>query len=559
MANLFFLIGILLFTATVLAIIARLLKQPYFLAYIITGILIGPMGLGFIADTETIDFMSELGIAFLLFIVGLELDVRKLKSLGFVSVISGLGQVFFTFLISFFLLNYLGAPVKTNFFISSAVVFSSTVIVIKLLSDKNELYSLHGRIALGILLVQDIIAIILLASLSDVMKSIPETILVTFIKLFFGIILLILLNKYVLSRLFGFFAKSQELLFLSTITWCFLFIILAKVLNLSLAIGALFAGVGLASLPYNLEIISKTKGLRDFFSIIFFISLGIQIVVYSVADIIFPVVFLSLFVMIGNPLIFTLVMSLLGFKPKTGFLTGISLAQISEFSLIIISYAHRLQMVSKEILSLITVVAAVTFATSSYYIMYSDKIYSRFSFILKFFEKLSLKKIKLGYRPKKDKKYDIVLFGANRIGKRILKKVLNYRKKIIVFDINPETIKKLMNKKIPCIYGDIGEISTIEELFAFRPKMVVSSVQNFNDNALLIKKVKQESGKIIILVTAQDAQDALKLYDEGADYVFVPHFIGGDYASNVVEESFKDMPSLLNRKLKELKELKKRQ
>ncbi|MBW2978600.1 cation:proton antiporter, partial [Candidatus Woesearchaeota archaeon] len=286
-------IGLILILATFLAYIARRLKQPMILGYIIAGMIIGPLGFKLVIDMDTITTLSELGIAFLLFIVGLEIDIRKLRNLGLIALVAGIGQVIFTFIITYLVVNLLGFSQIHTLYISIALTLSSTIIIVKLLSDKNEMNALHGRIALGILLVQDFVAVIALAALAK--NAITWTTVGLNVAVGIGFFAVALIaGMYILKYLFNPIASSPELLFLGAVSTCFMFAMISEKIGLSIAIGGFLAGICLAPLPYNLEIVSRIKSLRDFFATIFFVTLGMQVVIPNGVNIVFPVILFSL-------------------------------------------------------------------------------------------------------------------------------------------------------------------------------------------------------------------------------------------------------------------------
>ncbi len=555
MADLFVDIGIVIIIAAIGAYLAKLLKQPLILAYMVAGIVIGPQFLGLIKDHASIETLSALGIVFLLFIVGLELDVRKLKNVGSVSIIAGIGQIIFTFILGFFIAKAFGFSSLVSYIISAALTFSSTVIVVKLYSDKNEINTLHGRIALGILLIQDLVAVlalVFLQSFSDVNGSdILTTTLITILR---GIILFVIAitASYLLKHLFKRIAQSQELLFLASIAWLFLFALIASSLKFSIAIGSFLAGISLAILPYNLEIIGKTRSLRDFFATIFFVSLGMQITFSDIGGLILPAIILSLFVLIGNPLITMIPMSLLGYTSRVSFLTSVSIAQISEFSLILIVLASQLGYVTKEVVSLIALIAVITITLSTYAIIYDDGLYKKLKF-LKIFDKLSKKQKSLKYTPSKD--YPTILFGYNRIGYSIVSKLKRMNKGLLIVDYNPDLINKLIAEKRPCIYGDASDPEILSRINFKKARLIVSTVPNKEDNLLLLKKAKSVNKKTIAFLTASQIDEALELYDAGADYVILPHFLGGEYVSVLIEKLGFKPEKIFSHKAKHIKEL----
>ena len=324
MENIFFDIGLIIIVATIVGYLARLLKQPLIPAYILTGLIIGPI-LGLVEDSNVILTLSEIGIAFLLFVVGLELNLKKLKDVASIAIFGGLMQFILLFISGFLIAIILGFVKTESVYIALIVAFSSTMVVVKILSDKRELDTLHGRIIIGFLLMQDLIAIIALSILTTLNNFSMAILVIALLK---GIILLsvaVIASKFILPSLFRFAAKSQELLFLMALTTCFSFcifanyigqimmyffslpffenVILGNVLELlkpgfSIAIGAFIAGVSIANLPYNVEIIGKVKPLKDFFATIFFVSLGLELLLGEMHTILVPLIIFTLFVII---------------------------------------------------------------------------------------------------------------------------------------------------------------------------------------------------------------------------------------------------------------------
>ncbi|MCL4387175.1 cation:proton antiporter, partial [Patescibacteria group bacterium] len=336
MSNVFLETGIIITLAAILGAGVRFFRQPLILAYITTGLIIGPLSLMGVKNQDALNFLSELGITFLLFLVGLELSLKELKTVGKIALAAGLGQIVFTSLVGFILTSLLGFNMVSSIYVSVALTFSSTIIVVKLLAEKRDLNSLYGKITVGFLLVQDFVAIsalILLSGFSSNSNSwwnFPLIIIKGFLLLF----LVLYLSKKVIPSVFSKIAKSSELLFLTSIAWCFVFASVSYLIGFSLEIGAFLAGLALATTQQNWQIAAKIKPLRDFFIVIFFIILGSQMVITNLSQLWFPVIALSLFVLIGNPLILMFIFGRMGLRKRTSFFAGVTVAQISEFSLI---------------------------------------------------------------------------------------------------------------------------------------------------------------------------------------------------------------------------------
>ncbi len=552
--NIFFDIGFIVILSAMLACIARLLKQPLIPAYVIAGIILGPY-LGFITNIDVINNLSEIGIAFLLFIVGLEIDIKKLKDVGLIASIGGLFQIAAVFILTFIISSLLGFYAIESAYLGLIVAFSSTMVVVKLLSDKREIDTLHGRIIIGILLLQDIIAIFALSILNRGSFS-AESLVLSLFKGAIVIIVSFVVGRYILPPLFKFAAASQELLFIASIAVAFLFSMIINSIGFSIAVGAFIAGITL-NVPYNIEIIGKIKPLRDFFSVLFFVSLGTQLSLKTLGIIIGPLIIFILLVILLKPLIIMFLCSFFGFSKRNSFISAISLGQISEFSLILAAIGMSSGYISQDVFSLTVLLAVITIIITTYFINYSDSIYRSFAPMLGFFDKLTSAYQSLEYIPRKMKKY-VVLCGYNRIGYSIIKSLRKMRKSHIVVDFNPEIIKKLIAEKVPCLYGDVGDIEILQRLNLKDASMVISTVPDKNDNMLLIREAKKSNKKVVVFVTGSQIDEALELYNAGADYVILPHFLGGEHVSLILETFGKDLNKIIDNKVRHLEELKNR-
>jgi Kef-type K+ transport system membrane component KefB len=537
------------------SLIMRLLKQPLIIGYILAGILIGPIFLNLIPAGEVLDTFSQIGIAFLLFIVGLYLNPRVVKEAGKISVITGIGQVVFTSIIGYAICMLLGFSNTTSIYIAVALTFSSTIVVMKLLSDKEALDKLYGRITIGLLLVQDlmaIMAVIIISSLSGQTNS-WSFMLILLAKGVGAFLVLFAISYFLFPRLTSFFEKSQEFLFVFALGWGFGLSALFLYIGFSIEVGALIAGILLSMFPYSHEVSSRLKPLRDFFLISFFILLGSQIIFSEVQNMIIPAIVLSLFVLIGNPLIVMVIMGLFGYSRSTGFMTGVAIAQVSEFSLVLIALGVRMGHIPSSILSFVTIIALITIAGSSYLITFSDKIYSHFSKTFSIFEKKRLKeKEALG------ENYEYFLFGENRIGFSIMKLFMNTKKDYLIVDFNPERVKKLSSKGIPCVYGDVSDVEFLDELKVYKAKLIVSTVPEKETNMTLLNLIHKKNKDTIIIVTARHITEAFDLYKAGADYVILPHFLGGKYTSDLIERAKNNKDVYKEEKEKQIKDLKER-
>jgi len=557
MSSIFFDIGIIIIVATVFAFLAKLMKQPIIPAYILTGLILGPWT-GLITDVDTIHILSEIGISFLLFIVGLEINLKKLKNIGLAGTLGGTIQVVSLFSMGFIAAAVMGYLPIEAIYIGIILCFSSTMVVLKLLSDKTELDTLHGRIITGILLMQDVFAIFAISVLGKLDNFSALALFASFFNAFIIIAGALFASKHIFPKIFKFAARSGELLLLSALCLCFLFSLAFNYIGFSIAIGAFIAGVTLANLPYNIEIISKVRSLRDFFATIFFVSLGMEIMIVSAQKIIFPFILFLFIIIIIKPFIILFLTAYFGFKSRTSFYTGMSLGQISEFSLIIMAQGLKLGHVSQEMFSLTIILAITSIVLTSYYIKYDHIIFHKLAKRLKIFDRFTSadKEQDLDYLPKK--KTDVILCGYNRVGYSIGRTIRRMKKSLLVVEFNPEIIKFLIRNKVACIYGDIGDIELIERLPLREAKMVISTVPDERDNKMLIKKAKHANADCVVYVTANQVDEALDLYDTGADYVILPHLLGGDHVSLLLEDFTQDVNKLIGNKLEHIKELHRR-
>ena len=544
--------------ATVLGILAKILKQPLIVAYIASGIIVSYLGVFRGSDREIFDLFSNLGIAFLLFLVGVDLKFEDLKYLGRASFITGIGQIVFTTLVGFILISALGYDFWPSLYMAFAITFSSTVIIIKLLSEKGHLQSLYGKISVGFLLVQDFVAILFLMVISGLGS---EPLSLTHVAGAFGrgfllVIVAYLASKYLLKYLFRLVSSSLELLFVSAIAWAFAFSAFAVLLGFSTAIGAFLAGLVIASSPYSLQISARVKPIRDFFIIIFFILLGASSAVGAKSVEVWQVVVLSAFTLIGNPLIVLAIMMTLGFRNRTAFLSSVTVAQVSEFSLILMTVGVGIGIVTDPMVSLISAVAIVTIALSSYLILYGEKIYR---FLEGPFSKIFPEKTRDPYVVNREMLHDhIILIGAEQMGWDILKFLKSRQKdlkQILVIDFNPTIIKTLNASGFNSVFGDISDPELLEELELSKAKLIIITDVDIEDCANFIKFAKNKDYKGPVVAATYWLHDAIKLCEIGADYVVVPETVGGKHIAKLLSENWDNLGEFKKLKSKHFEEL----
>ncbi|MBS3123533.1 cation:proton antiporter [Candidatus Woesearchaeota archaeon] len=553
-SNIFWQLGLIVIIAAIAAYLLRLIKQPQILAYVLVGILITPV-FKVITDTTIIQSMSIIGIAFLLFIVGLEMDIKALRSVALVSALGGAIQIVLLFVTCFLLALFLGFLPLEAIYLGLLFSFSSTMVVMKLLSDKRELNTLHGRIVIGILLLEDILAILALSILSSINSFSPSIFSFALIKFVSLFALAYLASKYLFPRIFKFSAQHQELLLLTSLAVCFLFSLAFQFLDFSLAIGAFVAGISLGNLEYRTEIAGKVKSLRDFFALLFFVSLGMGISLETIKHIWKPLIVFLIVILMFKPFLTILICSLFKFTKRPSFLTAISLAQVGEFSLIIAAQGLTLGHISQNTFSLVILLTLITITLTSYFIKYDDKLYNFLQQPLKFFDIFTTEGLE--YLPSQAKP-KIILCGHNRIGYSLLKNFESVKKKVLVIDYNPEVISMLVKKGYHSLYGDVADEEIIERMNLKNINMLISTVPDIRDNFLLIRKIREINKRATIIVTASEIDEALRLYSHGASYVIMPHFLGGEHVAKMIMAIKEQKIEIKKEKQRHLAELRER-
>lgn len=549
-------LSLIILLAVFISLVMKVLRQPLIIGYIITGIIAGPYFLDLIRNSDTITTFSQIGITFLLFIVGLSLNPKVIREVGFVSVVTGVGQVVFTSVVGYFIAILLGFTPIVALYIAIALTFSSTIIITKVLSDNGDINTLYGKISIGFLIVQDLIAVVVLMLLSSFSNNgftglMTET-------LINGLILFAVLAFFsflVLPRLTKFIARSQEFLLLFSVGWCFGIAALFFELNFSMEMGALLAGMALSLSPYRYEISSKMAPLRDFFIVLFFIWLGSQIIFANLTAYILPIAIFSLVILIGNPFIVMLIMGRMRYTKRTSFFAGLTVAQIGEFSLILMAMGASLGHISPEVLSFVTVVSLITLGGSTYFVNYNDRIYHLFARPLSIFERKGDKKD--AQKMFKKEKIDVILFGYNRIGFNLVKAFDKEKKKYLIIDYNPATIADLSARGMNCLYGDAHDPDFLKSLDLTDVKLGISTIPDKHINLFIMSHLRKK--KIPFISTSHSIRDSYDLYRSGAAYVIMPHFLGGKHVAHILEKSEFDIRKIFREGREHISELNERQ
>ena len=528
-------VSLILLAAAVLGAIGLLLRQPLIIVYILLGIALGPSGIKLVQSQDVVDLLAQVGIAILLFLVGLELNPDYVRRIGAVAVATGLGQLSFTIIIGFLLTLLLGKDWLTALYIAIALTFSSTIIIVKLLSDKRELDTLHGRIAIGFLIVQDIAVIVALVAMSVLgggqageqgLAQVLGAIALKLAALGAGMYLAM---RYLLGRLLRFLARSLELLLIFAVAWAVGLAALGDWLGFSKELGAFLAGFALSPTHFRDAISTRLIPLRDFLLLFFFIDLGTKFDLATAQQEWLTALILALFVLIGNPLIVMAIMGTMGYRRKTGFLAGLTVAQISEFSIIFIAMGLSLGHVRQDALSITTMVGLITIALSTYMILYSQPLYKRLERFLKPFErKEPFAEKRFEAQELDDAPYEVIVFGLGRTGRLVLDHYHALGIRAIGVDYDPEAVAAVQASGIPALFGTAEDQEFIMGLPLAHAKLLVITLPHMDDVQDLLRTVNATDFDGRIIAVARSEADANALKAMGVDEVINPFELAFD-------------------------------
>lgn len=520
--------AILLLISAAAGAIALRLRQPVLIAYIVVGILAGPAVLDLVSAKGEVDLLAQVGVAVLLFVVGLKLDMKQIKYLGPVALATGLGQLAFTIVFGFVLTRLLGRAPLEALYISIALTFSSTIIIVKLLSDKRELESLHGRIAVGFLIVQDMAVVLAMMVMSatgaNTDQGITQIIMTLGWKIAVAAIGLFVLMRWVLPRVASAMAQSQELLLVFAVAWGTGLAALGEWAGFSREAGAFLAGFSLASTAYRDGIGARLSGLRDFLLLFFFLDLGAKLDLSALGGELVPSIVLATFVLIGNPLIVMAIMGFMGYRSRTGFLAGLTVAQISEFSIIFIAMGVSFGHVGSEALGLVTLVGLITIALSTYLILYSHPLYDRLAPWLKRFQRRNPHRELAGTDGMTGRATtpDVVVLGLGRYGLRLLRGMESSGFTVMGADFDPDRTRTLRSEGLSVQYGDVTEQAFLGELPLAGAAWVVSALPDVASTRTLVAALRDHGFRGSTAVVAREPGDEVELELLGVDLVLVP-------------------------------------
>jgi Kef-type K+ transport system membrane component KefB/Trk K+ transport system NAD-binding subunit len=527
-------LSLIIVIGAAVALLMRVIGQPLIIGYILTGIIVGPAVFHVAKSPDTLALFSDLGIALLLFIIGLGLNPQIVREVSKTATYVAVIQVGVITALGFALGTALGLSHIGAAFLGFSLAISSTIIILKMLSDKREQSRLYGKIAISVSLVQDLIAIAVLVVTS---AGNTKTLAIgATISLALKGAVLAFIIYWVSSRLFPMFHRlisgSQEFLFLLAIAWGLGSAALFQKIGLSSEIGALLAGICMATQPYAQEVTARLRPLRDFFLIVFFIALGANLNLQHIGSMISIIIVSAVVVIVAKPIVSMAVMGFLGYTKRTTFKASVALAQVSEFSIVLVLLGEKRGLIDPSLVTAITFIALCSIAASSYLILFSDRIFSKLEGLLGIFERSQTHG-----EPALQRDYEMVLFGYQKGGHEFVKAFRQLSKNFVVIDYDPEVIDTLEQRKINHIYGDATDVELLEEADVAKARLVVSTITDMEANLSLLNYLKRKRSEAVVIAQADGPKQAGKLYDEGASYVILPHFIGSEKIGAFVRKS----------------------
>ena len=525
--------------AWLLGLLAQVFRQPVLLAYLIGGFALGPHGLNMVHSAESVHAISELGLIFLLFMIGLEIDLKKIIAAGSAITVTAGVQILggaFAGVLFFLLCGFgIGGGSWDALYLGIAGALSSTVIIVKVLYEKQELDTLTGRVTLGVLVLQDLAAILFLAIQPKLGNLQFSVLMMSLVRVGALVLAAMLLSRYVLPFIFKRVARLPELVQVGALAWCFLIGQLAYELSLSREMGALIAGVALSTFPYALDVTAKVTSLRDFFVTLFFVGLGMAIPVPNGTLVLWACVFAA-FVVVSRFLSTFAPLFFLKQGLRTSLIPSINLCQVSEFSLVVLSLGVSAGHFKypAEISGMAALAFALLAALSTFGMAKSDEIARKLIPLLK----------RVGLRDLDHRRDDmhaegaqghghpqarILFLGFFRTASSLLEEMQRHAPDLIqqtaVVDFSPVARAGLVARKVPVIYGDISQRDTLLHAGVEKAEILICTVPDALlkgiNNERLVRLLRGLNPTAKIIATADVLSHANILLEAGADYVSV--------------------------------------
>jgi Kef-type K+ transport system membrane component KefB len=532
-----------------LGLLAHFTRQPLILAYLIAGFIIGPFGMSWVESKDSINVISELGLIFMLFMIGLEIDLKKIVRAGKVILFAAGGQLIGGVLLGILFFVGIGLPMGSGHFdalyLCIACALSSTVIIVKVLYEKRELDTLPGRITLGVLVLQDIFAILFLAVQPSLDNLQVSVILLSIARVGALVATALVLSRYVLPWLFHQIARRPELILLGALAWCFLIGEIAERLHLSREMGSLVAGVSLSTFPYALDVTAKVTTLRDFFITLFFVALGMTIPIPG-ASVIGLALMIAGFTVVSRVVTTFAPLYLMKQGLRASLLPAINLAQISEFSLVVIQTGVTANHISTETSSAASFAFVVLAVVSTFVMARSDQVTRGLIGPLK---RIGLRDLDhkhdadAGHEAGHGEARRVVILGFFRAASALLAEIEQRNpavlEQITVIDFNPLVFRTLTNRGMHVVYGDISNVDTLVHAGVGKSELIILSIPDSllkgADNEKLVRHVRSLNPTAKIVATAEILANVNDLYEAGADYVTVTRLSDAHELYKVIE------------------------
>ena len=540
-------LAVILLSATVVGFLAKQTGQPTIIAYILAGVMIGPAVFGLVEVTALTEALSELGLAFLLFLLGIKMRIDEISYVLAPIVKISIPQMIAVALAGAGVSLALGFTPIEAFIIGLAVMYSSTAVVIKMLTDKDEATSLHGKIDVGVLLVQDIVVVILLAVLAagrpEDVAEVATTLAVVLVLVAAVTVAALAASRYLLPVVFTRIADNKEVFFLVAVSWAFLFVFVSSEINLFLAplgieaylsieMGAFLAGLAIAQLPYSKELKDRVNPLTDLFVMVFFVSVALDL---EASELLYhweEALIAAAVLMVAKFVIFFVLLNWQRFDVETTFLGSITMIQVSEFGIIVGVAAEQGDFIGVEVLGFLTLLALVTMSVSVYFIEFNHRLFERLEPTLSRFD--TGDEFRGG---KKEYSDHAVVIGYDEMTRHVLPMLAEHYEDLVVVDRTTDHIEALESEGYDSLYGDFRNATIRKDAALKKAEFVLSSSDQTEVNKALLREVRDDA---TVFVEARQVEDARELYERGAHCVIISTHLAADRLGAYLEGYFQN-------------------